>query len=211
VAGASGAHEWARNQRLGITLMAVGAPAALVAPAGIPVEAARDDFPRLGITLAGIRSFVASCGGDGALAGRTTSAICCDFVKPRTAAARLSYCELGALAGDGEILPATVFVSHAWAYCFLDLLAALEHEHAKATAAHASAAPPPVFWFDIFSVNQHEDSSARPFSWWTDTFYGAVRGIAARSSCSSGSGPSRSRAPGASTRFRARSRHPSSG
>ena len=67
----------------------------------------------------------------------TTAQVVLRVIKPATAAARCSYVEL---AGIGA--PATVFVSHAWAAPFADLLDALR--------AHCAAAPddepPTVFW-----------------------------------------------------------------
>jgi len=71
-----------------------------------------------------------------------------------------SYCE--AFKNQPEIKPATAFVSHTWDYQFLDVVAALEDWDKKQLA-------PTVFWFDLFSNNQH-NTNTRDFTWWQTVF-----------------------------------------
>ena len=100
-----------------------------------------DEVPRHGISLAGIDAFVAECGGDRILAGMSTKEVCKEFMMHATAASRRSYCgdiattaaqhaaaasgaaASGAAASHGTLLvaDATVFVSHAWEFLFLDV------------------------------------------------------------------------------------------
>jgi len=132
-----------------------------------------DGFPTLGITLAGIRSFVASQGGEAAFAGKTTTEVCEGILKPATAVTGTSFCVQekhrghAAAAGIGV---ASIFVSHAWKYRFLDVVAALEHWQQRKCPSES----PPVFWFDLFSNGQHGTSS-RPFTWWTGCFRDNIR------------------------------------
>jgi len=62
----------------------------------------------------------------------------------------------------GHVTKAIVFVSHAWGHEFLDVVAALE-------AYDATRRAPTVFWFDIFSNNQHK-TAVRDFTWWQTVF-----------------------------------------
>jgi hypothetical protein len=60
---------------------------------------------------------------------------------------------------------ADVFISHAWKYAFLDVVAAVE--------APFKHAPDKVSWFDVFSNNQHKAGGV-PFVWWETTFRSAI-------------------------------------
>jgi len=53
-------------------------------------------------------------------------------------------------------------VSHAWGHEFLDVVAALEDYDSRQPT-------PTVFWFDIFSNNQHKAPN-REFTWWQTVF-----------------------------------------
>ena len=136
-----------------------------------------DDFPTDGITLKGIRNFISSHGGEQAFASALsdysrknglppgkTSDICDVFLKPATVDQQESCCV--AFKTDptrsGHIDQATAFVSHAWGHEFLDVVAALE-------AFEAKQPTPTVFWFDIFSNNQHKAPN-REFTWWQTVF-----------------------------------------
>ena len=123
-----------------------------------------------GITLEGIRALINSCGGPVALTGLTTSQVCEGHMKPETAASGTSFC----LAFPAHAGPATVFVSHAWAYRFLKLIAALEAWEDKRLAAGATT--PTFFWLDLYTNSQH-GTAARPFEWWRDTFSSNVSAI----------------------------------
>jgi len=136
-----------------------------------------DDFPTDGITLKGIRHFIESHGGEQAFASALsdysrerglppgkTSDICDVFLKPATVALQESYCGLAKTdpTRSGHISQATAFVSHAWGQQFLDVVAALEDYDSRQPT-------PTLFWFDIFSNNQHKAPN-REFSWWQTVF-----------------------------------------
>jgi len=119
-----------------------------------------DDFPTDGITLNGIKHFIESHGGEQAFTGLRTTDVCDRFLKPSTVDQGESY---GGLAKtdptrNGHIGQATAFVSHAWEHEFLDVVAALEDFDLRQPT-------PTVFWFDIFSNNQHKAPN-REFTWW---------------------------------------------
>ena len=54
-----------------------------------------------------------------------------------------------------------VFLSHAWSYCFVDVVNALgsfSHEGEQL-----------FFWFDCFSIDEHA-TQAMPQDWWSTAF-----------------------------------------
>jgi len=110
--------------------------------------------------------FIESHGGKQAFTGlrSTTTSVCNRFLKPSTVDKQASYCV--AFKDDptrsGHINQATAFVSHAWGHDFLDVVAALEDYDSRQPT-------PTVFWFDIFSNNQHK-APDREFSWWQTVF-----------------------------------------
>eukprot|EP01031_Cornospumella_fuschlensis_P036949 gene36949-44825_t len=132
--------------------------------AGLEV-ASFEGFPKHGVQLSFIEQFLAECGQD-ALEGLTTTDVCNKFVKPMTAPFHSSFCELMAAINHpayGE--RATVFVSHAWKYCFLDVVSALRKQFENE--------PDVVIWFDLFSNNQHKAVNY-DFTWWSTTFRSAI-------------------------------------
>lgn len=132
-------------------------------------------FPLLGITLRGIAQFVDEVGRD-RLIGLTTTEVCEQFVKPITSDVRLSYCDYylqvpreGSLF---EVREATVFISHAWKYPFLEVFSAL-NDHFPMDSQEEEEA---VLWFDLFSNSQHGLTyKPPPFSWWCETFMNAIK------------------------------------
>lgn len=71
------------------------------------------------------------------------------------------------------VKPATVFISHAWNYNFLDVVDSLYH-HFQDKSLYSST----YIWLDIFSINQHDESVKGDFNWWNQTFKGAITQIA---------------------------------
>ena len=124
------------------------------------------DLSLFGVKLSYFCRFISECGGREKLEGWTTTEVMEAFVKPVTAATRLSFCEYIMSDGDKEkaVMTAEWFVSHAWKYKFLDVVDALSR--------HFDGADP-VLWFDVFSVSQHK-ADVRPFEWWNTTFLSAV-------------------------------------
>lgn len=128
-------------------------------------------LPVLGLSIAALRAFVDSCGGDKGLhcsdgSRMTTSQVLQHFVLPRTAASNLSYCELLRTKEPHSVATATVFISHAWRFEFFDVFEALERHFAN-TGADT------FLWIDIFSNNQHE-AADHEFDWWSTTFQDAI-------------------------------------
>ena len=111
-------------------------------------------MPTLGITLAGIKHFLAAHGEQafasalsdyshekGLPPGKTYD-VCDVFLKPATVAQQESYCGLAKTdpTRSDYIGQATAFVSHAWGQQFLDVVAALEDYDSRQPT-------PTVFWF----------------------------------------------------------------
>lgn len=69
-----------------------------------------------------------------------------------------------------DVSDANVFVSHAWAYKFSSLAAALEH-WAKKRGRNASET---FVWIDLFSVNQHVSMNMTQ-EWWSTVFAEGIR------------------------------------
>jgi tetratricopeptide (TPR) repeat protein len=141
-----------------------------------------DSFPKIGVQFSVFKEFIASNGGRERFRGLTTTDVCNTIVKPLTAVLQCSYCEFllhpipsededeeGGEEGSeiieavGEV--ASVFISHAWKYKFLDVVNALE--------LHFKETPNIVIWFDLFSNNQHRPDV--PYEWWATTFKSAIK------------------------------------
>lgn len=136
-------------------------------------------FPRLGVTISAIDSFIDTIGGPVQLEGLTTTDVCVKYVIPLTQEKSCSYCDLikGKLSDtdpstsiDDGINVANVFVSHAWKYNFLDVVNTLRQAQGDDSQLRY------YFWFDVFSNNQHDTSSV-PYEWWEGTFKSAIRRI----------------------------------
>jgi hypothetical protein len=68
-----------------------------------------------------------------------------------------------------RVKEATVFVSHAWQFLFLDVVDALQY--------HFEGGSEGVYlWFDLFSNDQHSATSL-DFGWWSTTFKSAIAKI----------------------------------
>ncbi|KAK3253239.1 hypothetical protein CYMTET_37502 [Cymbomonas tetramitiformis] len=76
-----------------------------------------------------------------------------DIVKPMTARARCRYTELPSMRAGGNVGPAQLFVSHAWAAMWGHLVAAVV----------ASAPRGAHVWLDVFAVLQWPDPSEQTF------------------------------------------------
>ena len=88
-----------------------------------------------------------------------------------TEAAKLTFCDnLNQRQPNHPAMgTATVFISHAWLYKFLDVLDALQH--------YFLSDPDTIVWFDVFSVNQHdaEKEVDLDFDWWSHSFKPSIR------------------------------------
>ena len=106
-----------------------------------------------------------TCGGSQAVEGKTTTEVCEMFVTPATMSSQASYCDMMVSRGHASVGPASVFISHAWKYKFLDVVSALKYPFRKQ--------PGIVVWFDLFSNNQHKAVSL-DFQWWCGVFMSAI-------------------------------------
>lgn len=123
-------------------------------------------FPKEGIRVSYLREFVENvCGGMEGVRGLVTTEVCEAFVKKATEADQSSLCDLLAAKNHPAVGPATVFISHAWSYQFIDVMDALEY--------HFRNAPDTIIWFDLFSNNQHKATELK-FEWWCGTFKSAI-------------------------------------
>ena len=125
-------------------------------------------FPIEGLKLSFILIyFYELCGNRSGLNGKTTSDVNEVYQKKFTESSRVSFCEY--LKRDKQhrsaVGKATVFVSHAWKYEFLEVMDALKN--------HFHSEPDVIIWFDVFSVNQHAD--VVDFEWWCTAFKSAIR------------------------------------
>lgn len=125
-----------------------------------------DDLPMDGLPLCFLHEFICDNGGEVAFQGLSSDDVKNRFVLPYTRNTRLSMCAQMSQEGDIRIKPATWFVSHAWRYEFLDLVAALDSFFDHSTCDV-------VLWIDIFSVSQHETFLRSP-DWWQQTFCTAI-------------------------------------
>eukprot|EP01039_Chlorochromonas_danica_P005010 gene5011-5501_t len=142
-------------------------------------------FPKHGIRLSHFQVFIERCGGYDKLQGKTTAQVCEEYVKPMTTITsfsnneikKLSYCEmLKRNIQDRQIAVgiATIFISHAWKFLFLDVVEALRYHLKEERHEHSNHLDDPILWFDLFSNNQHE-APKLDFNWWSSTFKSAIR------------------------------------
>lgn len=123
-------------------------------------------FPKDGIKLSSLNDFYVACGGKDKLNGLTTTEVNEQFQKHITADSQLSYCEYLKQQNSTSVGIASVFISHAWLYKFLDVMDALEW--------HFRHTPDIFIWYDLFSNNQHR-ATTLDFDWWCNTFKSAIK------------------------------------
>jgi tetratricopeptide (TPR) repeat protein len=131
-----------------------------------------DNISFLGVKKSFLTIFLSQYSSLNELSGKTTADVC-EIIKDLTKSDACSLCELLSKGKNNNYLnvvaKANLFVSHAWQSPFLQVVdALLEYE------SHDNIEP--VFWFDVFSVNQHKQSSP-DFHWWSTTFREAIKEI----------------------------------
>ena len=125
------------------------------------------DFPKIGVRLQVFDDFINDvCGGHDQIRNMTTTDVCKQFLMPYTASLSCSFCEKLQQDGSTDVAPATVFISHAWKYVFLDVVDSLKHHFRNETTSV-------IIWFDLFSNNQH-CAPQLDFIWWSTTFKSAI-------------------------------------
>eukprot|EP01041_Mallomonas_annulata_P004501 gene4501-8953_t len=124
-------------------------------------------FPKIGVRISVFREFITDCGGESELMNLSTTEVCERFLKPLTYADGASYCEYYRRYGadSQNVSDASVFISHAWKYNFMEVVTTLE--------SHFQNTPDIYIWFDLFSNNQHAGPSL-DFTWWSTTFKSAI-------------------------------------
>ena len=91
---------------------------------------ASSPFSKLGLKLPYLlNDFVSLCGGRAALEGKTTDEVNMEFQKKITGSLKLSFCDYIHYQHPYHpaVGKATVFISHAWKYLFLNVLDALQN------------------------------------------------------------------------------------
>jgi hypothetical protein len=106
-------------------------------------------FPKLGLKQSSFEHFIDQCGGRSALINLTTDQVCQRFLKPLTQQKQISYCEhlLSQPQYAGSVGMANVFVSHAWKFCFLDVVDAIMSLKSSRSISD------PFIWFDVVSIS----------------------------------------------------------
>ena len=74
-------------------------------------------------------------------------------------------------ATRGQVGPANAFVSHAWQFNFLTVVAALE-----AFVAQHQAGEELFFWFDCLVIDEHANND-KPQEWWSTSFKDSISAI----------------------------------
>jgi tetratricopeptide (TPR) repeat protein len=120
-------------------------------------------FPKDGLTLREMNAFMDQYNLKNSIL--TTTEVCQQCLLPATAGESSSYCDMLKKRGCNGVGIATVFISHAWKYRFVDVMNALEY--------HFHDTPEIFIWFDLFANNQHAAGNL-PFEWWATTFKSAI-------------------------------------
>ena len=134
----------------------------------VAAETELTPFPKFGVKLSFVDEFIEDCGGLEALEGVNTTDLCEYFVKPATARSQSSYCDVLHSMNHPAVGVPNVFISHAWKFVFLDVVAILRH--------HFRDEPDVTIWFDVFSCNQHHPIEVTS-AWLNDTFKKGVGDI----------------------------------
>ena len=123
----------------------------------------------------------------------TTTEVCDNFIKPatmpvtvdpvvgaadgvdrdHTSGHRRTYIELIAEQNPAYVGPATIFVSHAWKYRFVDVLQCMI-SHGE--TMEQSSGQICYFWFDLF-VNDQHSAEHNEYEWWQSGFKQCIRAI----------------------------------
>ena len=127
---------------------------------GMNVNASTISFPTKGIKLSYIHEFYTICGGREAIKELTTTDINEIHQKKITEPHKLSLCDYLSYLNHPAVGEATVFISHAWKYKFVDVMDALEYYFQDNLDV--------IIWFDLFSNNQHIAIDL-DFQWWCGT------------------------------------------
>lgn len=133
-----------------------------------PVDAS-GEFPFLGISMEGILCFIKDNGGEEKFKQKTTSEVNKDLIIFVTSSIADSYCKK--FETSPFIGKATVFVSHAWNYQFLNVVKALQRWLSFQQQGEGI-----YFWFDLFSNSQH-DTTKKEFTWWINCFAKSIEKI----------------------------------
>lgn len=122
-------------------------------------------FPKDGIKLSAVDEFVRRCEITTSLQGMTTTDVNTNFLKPATIDMKSSYCDLLRSNSPESVGVASVFISHAWRFRFLDVVEALHFHFGENNDV--------ILWFDLFSNNQWSAPDL-DFTWWSTTFKSAI-------------------------------------
>ena len=108
----------------------------------------------------------------------TTSDVCKLLVHSPSPTINMSYCDwlqqqghTTAANGQPSVGHARYFVSHAWQYRFVDVVATILYFHSGLEKSEQQAGV--YFWFDVFSVNQFS-APKLSHAWWSTTFLSAI-------------------------------------
>ena len=118
-------------------------------------------FPKEGVTLKAFQQFIDDvCGGRDSIAGYTTTDVCNKCLISKMSENKTSYVQYLQSINDPEVGLASVFISHAWKYNFLDVYDALLNHFENHPNKDSI-----FIWFDLFSNNQRGAPSLS-FLWW---------------------------------------------
>ena len=104
----------------------------------------------------------------------TTSDFNGNIVKPQTEGTNEPYIELYKNTKDAEsakplVASATVFISHAWKYEFVEVVVNVMKQHAQEN-------PDAYFWFDLFTNDQNANND-KDADWYSTTFRESIKSI----------------------------------
>lgn len=144
-------------------------------------------FPKLGVKINVFYDFIEKCGGYDAIKDLSTTDMRYRFLKKPILPVNTSYCDYLNSINHPDVGVATVFISHAWKYKFLDVLNALGKVQLNAlhntstlnmiTAEnHFRDEKDIIVWFDLFS-NDQTFTHTLSFQWWTGIFKTAIEDL----------------------------------
>ena len=107
-------------------------------------------FPKIGVKVSYFSEFYRDFAVK--VSDTKTSELCENTIKVYTKALQCSWCEylLYQNPNHPAVGDATIFISHAWEYNFIDVLESLKERFRDNDEV--------VVWFDLFSINQHKQT-----------------------------------------------------
>ena len=112
-----------------------------------------DNFPKIGIKVSYLDTFIKSIGGEIVLRGLSTATLVEKILKPLLDKEETtSYCQKLLIEKDPNIGISSVVIVHSWYNVFLDVINTIQY--------YFNNEPDTIIWFDMFCLDLHKEISS---------------------------------------------------